>query len=258
MASIKYTYTKFIAPDLLEFQIRTSSIKVALDYITARANDCDIWFKQTLDTNDESILTSLINFHVPIPLVSAQDPKDGDNAPIFRQKSAKAGWAYQLHSLSFCTSKIGSFLNQSLNPTTRVTTDLGFASVKFYGTDKVTLLQTESDIRTLSAWTVIDWMPSHDMEVIGGYYFQNEPPSDNAFMWVHLAPGILNYPFVQGGINLRMLGQGGTLQADGRVSKFMSATVPFPGTNKFRVTINHPVGLQHEAQFMFNLFKPLP
>ncbi len=87
MSSTKYTYAKVTSPDTLEYQIRMSAIAVALDRIEARANDVDVWFKATLSSNDESILTAIINVHVPIPLISQGAPKDPDGASIVRQLS---------------------------------------------------------------------------------------------------------------------------------------------------------------------------
>ena len=258
MASVKYTYAKIVAPDTLEFQIRQSQIKVALDNITARSTDFDVSFKQTLDSNDESILTAIVNAHLAIPLLYQGEPTDMDGAKIQRPKAAKAGWANQLHAVTFKTSTLASVNNKSLNPVTRVLADLGFATLKFYASDKTTELTAQQDMANV-CYTVLDWKVSHDMEIVGGSFYQADRPETDIWMYTHLAPGILNYPFIQGGANLRMIGGAasgsGPIDNDGKVAKFLSATQPFVGANLFRSTFIHNAGVQHEGMFLFKLFK---
>ena len=258
MSATKYTYTKVTSPDTLEYQIRTSAITVSLDHIVSRPTDVDVWFKATLSSSDESILTAIINTHVAIALLSQGDPKDPDSAPIVRLKAAKAGWANQLHAVTFKTSTLESVNNKSLNPVTRVLANLGFATLKFYASDKTTELTAQQDMANV-CYTVLDWKVSHDMEIVGGSFYQADRPETDIWMYTHLAPGILNYPFIQGGVNLRMIGGAasgsGPIDNDGKVAKFLSATQPFVGANLFRSTFIHNAGVQHEGMFLFKLFK---
>ena len=269
MSSTSYHYTKVVAADLLEFQITTSlGISVKLDAsaghgIIATPTDVTIWFLATLSSSEESVLTAIINAHVALPLQYQGRPVDTDGAEIQRPKAAKAGWANQLHAISFRTSALGKLYNSGLNPLTRVETDLGFATVHFYASDKVTELTAQQDMASV-CWTVIDWQVSHDMEIIAGTFYQVVQPTTDILMWTHLAPGPAqygypNYPFLQGGINLRMVGGSasgsGPVDNDGRVAKFLSASVPAPGLNKFRSTFKHNAGVQHDGMFLFKLFK---
>lgn len=251
----KYTFNKIVSPDTLEFEIRRSNIAVALDSIQSTSNSVDVWFKATLDSNSESILNSIINSHVAIPLLYQGNPKDQDNALIIRPKAARAGWAYQLHSLSFHTAKMDSFFSKKLNPISRLLTDIGFSTIKFYDENNTEL--TEPNQLSEAVWTVVDWCATHEIEVIGGTLFQECAPSERVYLWMHLAPGILNFPFLEGGINLEMIGAGNNLRADGRVSKYLHPAQPVPGINKFRFTANHPKGFVHEIQFCFEFFKPV-
>jgi len=258
MAATKYTYTKVTSPDTLEYQIRASSITVALDHIVSRSTDVDVWFKATLGSSDESILTAIINTHVAIPLLSQGDPKDPDNAPIVRMKAAKSGWAYQFHSLTFYTAAFDAdgypkLFNHKLNPVTRLLTPMNFATVNFYDANNTQI--TDPNHRGEVIWTVLDWAPNHEMEIIGGKLYQKAPPEDDVYLWLHLAPGILNFPFMDGGLNLETFST--MVSADGRVSKYLSPTLPIPGCNKFRITVKHPPGYQHELSFAFEFFKPV-
>lgn len=255
MSSIKYGYTKVVAPDKLEFEVRNSNIAVALDFITSTATTVDVWFKATLSSTDESILTAIINNHVPVPLLYQGGPKDADNAVIVRPKAAKAGWAYQLNAINFVTSTLDGYHNNGINPATRLVTPLNNVILRSYDVNNTLL--TEPPQMSGCVWTTVDWCPNFEMEIIGGTFYQNTSPGSDVFMWIHLAPGIVNFPFVTGGINLKMLGPGGQVQADGRVSKYMHPTLPMPGLNRFRITLKHAPGLVHEAQFMFEYFKPV-
>lgn len=250
-----YNYTKVVAPDTLEFQIRNSSIKTSLESIVSTSTTVDITFKATLDTNDESILTAIINVHVAIPLLYQGTPKDADGAQIIRPKAAKAGWAYQMHSTSFYTSQLDSVFSYKINPVTRLRTPTGFITSKFYDADNVEL--TEPPQMNRCVWSVYDWCPNFEMELIGGKLTQRVSPDTDVYLWMHLAPGILNYPFLEGGVNLELVNSASMIVADGRVSKYMHPTLPMPGLNKFRTTILHPPGFVHEMQCIYEFFKSI-
>jgi len=270
MTAVKYTYSKVVAPDKLEFDIRSSQILVSLDRIECTSISVDVWFKSTLDSNSESILTAIINTHIPVPLLYQGSVRDPDNAIITRPKAAKAGWAYQLCPINFHTSTLDSVSCNKLNPVSRLEEPTGYTTINNYDVNNTRL--TEPNQMVNCVWTIIDWCVNHEIEVIGGTYYQNEVPTVavtdpntqvvtytpvSVFMWLHLAPGILNFPFINGGINLKMLGPGGQVRADGRVSKYLHPTQPMPGLNRCRITFKHPPGLVHEGQFMFEYFKPV-
>jgi hypothetical protein len=262
MSSTKYTYSKVVAPDTLEFQIRNSQITVALDNtpgagIQATPSSVDIWFRATLSSNDESILTALINNHVAIPLLYQGEPTDADGAKIQRPKAAKAGFAFQFHTTEFTTagmtSSYSGYRNEALNPITRQRTDLGFTTIKFYDENGTQL--TEPPQMTNAVWTVVDWETNHDMEIVGSVLLQRAAPDQPVILWSHLAPGIVNYPFMQGGLDLSIMPADHVIDMDGKVSKYLSATLPIPGCNKIRLTLFHPAGYQYTGQVAFMFYK---
>lgn len=78
MASTKYTYsisTDFpngkVASDRLAVEIQQSSIVTALDYIGTTGDDCDIWFKAALSSEDETTLDGIVAAHSGEPLAQA-------------------------------------------------------------------------------------------------------------------------------------------------------------------------------------------
>lgn len=270
MTAVSYHYNKIVAPDRLEFEITTNTgITVKLDAtaghgILATSTDVTIWFLATLSSTEESVLAAIINSHVAIPLQYQGEPTDPDGAKIQRPKAAKAGWAFQLHAVSFTTAKIsddglipGCVYNHSLNPNTLVEAPLGFSTVHFFDANKVAVTAPQHMDQVV--YTQLDWMVNHDMEIVAATHFQPVTPPNDLWLWTHLAPPYVNYPFGQGGINLRMVGSsasGTPLDSDGRVSKFLSATVPMAGLNKFRLTLKSGVaGYQHESMMVFKLFK---
>lgn len=90
MAATSYNYTKEIHSSRLEQEIRDSAIVTALDYINVVGADAvTIYFKDELSLEDEDILDSLVDNHVPTPLDA--DPKDvvvvaGPTPPPFASK----------------------------------------------------------------------------------------------------------------------------------------------------------------------------
>jgi len=89
MSATKYTYsisTDFtnakIAPDRLEQEIRQSAIIIAIDYINTSGDDCDIWFKDTLSSGDETILDGVVGAHSGVPLPENLAPTTSDGSPI--------------------------------------------------------------------------------------------------------------------------------------------------------------------------------
>lgn len=63
-----YNYTKVVASDRLELEIRESNITVALDYITTSGSNLDIYFKASLSEAEETALDGLVTAHVATAL----------------------------------------------------------------------------------------------------------------------------------------------------------------------------------------------
>lgn len=154
--------------------------------------------------------------------------------------------AYQLHAVEFTTSKLNSIYNKNDSGV-----DLGFSTVKLYKEDG-SEITTEGE-ENLAVKTVVDWMTTHPLEIIGGSLYHAVPPTSDCRMWIVAAPGILNVTFGQGGINLKHVGAGSTVRADGRATKYLPI-VP-GGINKMRLTFRHSQGLVYNAMMLFELFK---
>ena len=75
MSATKYTYSiqndfpnSLLNIDSLTNEIRGSNISIALDFIGTTGDICDIWFKDTLLTEHETTLNTLVENHVNDPL----------------------------------------------------------------------------------------------------------------------------------------------------------------------------------------------
>lgn len=82
----QYNFTKSVALDRLEKEIRDSSIKIALDHSTLLGTSLSIYFKDTLDATDETTLNNLVTNHVatplPQPIQTFEITKQPDPAPF--------------------------------------------------------------------------------------------------------------------------------------------------------------------------------
>ena len=94
MASVKYTYSiqddfpnKKVNVDTLKYEIETSAITHALDYINTEADDCNIWFKEALDQVDvTSTLPAIVAAHQGNAILTTT-PETPDGVPIVRADS---------------------------------------------------------------------------------------------------------------------------------------------------------------------------
>ena len=68
----KYTFTKVVNASRLSLEIQQSNIVTALDHIDTLVDTVDIWFKDTLSSEDESTLTSVVENHTDNPLEDIQ------------------------------------------------------------------------------------------------------------------------------------------------------------------------------------------
>jgi hypothetical protein len=74
----------------LTTEIQASEIATALDHIDTGGDNCDIWFKGTLTTNDISILNGVVASHSGEPLNPPQ-PVDDQGAPYVSLSLGKPG-----------------------------------------------------------------------------------------------------------------------------------------------------------------------
>lgn len=281
MALTKYTYSiandtssGAVAPSRLGLEIGGSSIVTSLDHIDTSGDDLDIWFKAELSVDDATTLNALIAAHVPtvIPdpalLVTTDEPKDADGSPLSRVKVTKTGWHFEPRNIYWKTSTAGSMFSKKFDGHTPAgCTDIGDVTVKFYDEDGTALTQgqeeSDGDYQTrLTAnctKTVMDWHPTHDMEIVGGALKVVGNESKIAWGWLIIAPDIpANYggsvPFLQGGCNIGMFKEREFVAFDGRTPKFM-AYDPVYKSNKLRVMVLHEVGLAMDTLVRFEIFK---
>lgn len=183
------------------------------------------------------------------------EPRDKDGAKIQRVKAAKAGWTYQLHTVGIKTGALtDSLFNKKVDPVTLEITDLGFATIKLYDSNRDEI--TDDANKANAHYTVVDWTVDHEMEIIGALFTQTAAPASDVWMWAYGAPGIANVGFCEGGCNLKRLGDGNEVNADGRAAKYFHPTEPIPGVNTMRIIFYHPTHVEHECQMIFDLFKP--
>ena len=181
-------------------------------------------------------------------------PKDTSDVPLSRTTVTKIGWHFQLHSIEITTAKWNGFHNKKINPITLVISDLGFVTYKLFDASQAQITD-EANIADARI-TQMDWCVDHEMEIVGAIFSQNNAPTTDIYMWTFAAPGIANVPFGQGGLNLKLIGTGGTVDADGKAAKYLHPSIPMAGINKFRTILKHDAGVQHTFQLSYKLFKP--
>lgn len=95
--SSSYHYTKFVAVDRLEQEIRQSSITTALDYITLNDTELTVVFKAELSYIEQRVLTDLVNDHIATPLPYNEPTKVKPTA--FPDPDGKRARLYGTHLL---------------------------------------------------------------------------------------------------------------------------------------------------------------
>lgn len=259
----KYTYEKLCDPERLEQEIAESAIITAIDHIetVSAPETTDVWFKAELSVEDEAILDALVAAHVNEPLpedviqvVSLDQPKDSDGAPLSRNKITATGWGYQLHGLEFKTSQLDSLYSKKKDGT-----DFGFSTIKLFKDSGGSLVecvdQADADVNCIA--TQVEWEPTHDYEVIGGMLKMITVPTENVRVWV---TGVPDVPEVYGGskpfvvsVNLKFIGIEEGVKVDGRAPKYLTYSVNH--TNKLQLFFRHPAGFKHDLHMIFEIFK---
>lgn len=189
------------------------------------------------------------------------DQKDADGSELSRVKVTQTGWNYQVHTIEWetCKNQVKSY--------DEFMQDLGFGTLTFYQDHARQNAITENleDLTDGAKVTVLDWVPTHDYEILGGYMKQTEQPANPIYFF---ATGIPDVPepyktnldlfpkaFTTGGINLEFLANGDSIVLDGKASKLLPYT-PGLNTNKMRLVMTHPIGLVHRVQLSFFIFVP--
>ena len=109
--------------------------------------------------------------------------------------------------------------------------------------------------------TQLDFIPTHDYEIIGGEVRLYEKPIQDTFLYVIGAPDIpapMGSKVMVQHCNLKFYGRGEPIKADGKVSKemkFVNAGVPDGWGNKLRFLVRHHRGSKLELQARIEMFK---
>lgn len=178
------------------------------------------------------------------------EPRDADGAKVQRIKAAKVGWKAQFHAIRISTATANGVHNKSKSGS-----DLGFCVYTMYDAQNAVTADPATCVKT-----VVTWEPTHDMEIVGGRLFQKTSPNQDVWLYVTAAAHIPSQyggsvEFLQGGMNLSDVSDGGEVDFDGRASKFI-AYDSVNHSGRFEILINHPVNFQHSFSIVFELFRP--
>lgn len=177
-----------------------------------------------------------------------ENPRDADNAKMFRLKQAKKGATYQARFIHIETSVLSSLVNLDADGN-----DIGDGTLKFYKDDNGSMVEitTQAELDTDCICTVLDWEPSYDYELIGGQAFSLSKPTDDYRMY---CIGVPDVPANLGGskamINNANFRFHDHYKIDGRTSKVMVYDATYH-TNKMRKVIHHPAGGKLKFQILF-------
>lgn len=187
----------------------------------------------------------------------SDEQKDTDGATLQRIKVTSTGWHYQLHGIEFTTSKLNSIQSKKADGT-----DWNFTTIKFYKLDNGSEVEITGDnlnqtfLDSNCIKTVVDWEPTFDIDIIGGFLRQSDTPAEDIELWIVGAPDIST---VYGGskefvsnLNLKLLSSG--IDVDGKTPKFVPYNSVYH-SGKFRLILRHSTGYQHKLHMIFEIFK---
>lgn len=170
-------------------------------------------------------------------------PIDSDGSHMNRGKTAPKGWHFEPQAVCITTATVNGFYNKDKNGT-----DLGHTTYKMFNSNGEEVIDPALAIKT-----EVTWNPDYSYEIIGGNLIQASPPANDIFIWVE---GPASIPFLQGGVNLKLLASGSSLNTDGRTSKkLLDELDGSPVPNHLVMTIKHPLNFQHTIQMIFDIFK---
>lgn len=199
-------------------------------------------------SSDIASISEQINFLKSLDLA----PKDSDGSPLSRVKITTTGWSYQLHGIEVKTSQLDSIYSKNQDGT-----NFGFTTLKCYDSNN-NQLTTQEDCDTNCVKTVVDWEPTYDYEIVGGFFKQASIPSSDIRLWV---VGVPDVPAQYGGsklftanINLKYVGLEEGIKVDGRAPKYMTYNATYH-SNKLRMILKHNAGEKHDVHVVFELFK---
>ena len=199
-------------------------------------------------TADVSGVSNQINFLKDIDTT----PRDTDGAPISRPKAAQVGWTYHLTAPEFATSTVSSLYHKSVTGS-----DLNECVIKYYDASDVELT-TQGSCDTDCVKTVFHFEPTWNYEIIGGTLKTVSVVTENVRCWVIAVPDVAaayggSKVMVQG-VNLKFIDPNNGIEADGRVTKFMTYNATYH-TNKIQLIVKHPAGHKEDLMMAFELYK---
>jgi hypothetical protein len=221
---------------------------VAMDSVFTYSYEIE---KDATDTTELDDFVSNFKNQNTTNSIKPLDPRDSDGSKLNRIKSTRTGWMYQLHSVEFTTGKLNSVYNKDVNGV-----DLEFATLKLYDVNDVEITVEADEGNAVK--TVLAWEAKHDLEVLGGYYFQSAPPLFDCRMYVVAVPDVPapwgSKDFITGGLNLKHIPAGTVVDVDGKSAKFLQYN-PLAPLTKFEITLIHGVGCNHTGNMAFKIFK---
>lgn len=168
---------------------------------------------------------------------------DTDGAHIVRLKAAKKGWTYSVVPIEFETSRRSNLLYSKLADNT----NRSGITLKVYDANDV---EVTTDGLLNANWatitkTVIDFEPTYDYEVIGGYIRTLNDITMDIRIWIVAVPdidaGSGGSKEMIGGLNLNYMKPENVFNVDGRVSKSLKYDATYH-TNKLRMILRYPAG----------------
>lgn len=172
----------------------------------------------------------------------------------FSPKYAPDGWRQQLREFEFVTS---SYDAADVHEKDVNNNDFNFVTVTCYDSADAEITDP-ADLGT-AVKTVVDWSPTHDFAIIGGYLRQAATPASNLYVWVQtlVATGLaapndfLPVTFAEGGVNMFYL------NARDRVGMNGTAASVLTSNDFVRTVVRHDAGIEHRIQVNLEIYVPV-
>lgn len=190
---------------------------------------------------------------------------DSDQSQVTKPKTTKTGWHFEPRCISWVT---GSY--NSLHNVKHTGADHGDATLKFWDTNRNEILRSsyasdglyQAALTLNCRFTVMDWWPQVDIDIIGGVLFVKNVVAASAYGYIIGAPAIPaflggNVAFNTGGFDFSFfyqLGGAGQFKNDGRGVKTLVYD-PIYRSNEMRFLLEHPAGYNAGIMIMYEEFK---
>lgn len=239
--ALAYTIWGYDGPEIHTCKIYKGSIAYTETDYTQQQNDDDKSDFETNYKNNDAANAAIM-------------PKSKDGRHAVRYTAANRTKNFKLRVFSFYSGKLlSNALVHNVNPVTDA--DYNDITVKIYNAQGGEI--TSSLLQSTSVKTVIDWEPTYDFEIIGGYLDTPSSLKDGSSdAWFLSVIGVPDYTIDQGGsvdyiseTNLEAVTTQ-QMNSDGRAISFMAYNYGgAPHTNKMRFVLKHPAGASKRFQF---------